>query len=99
MLSAVAVIVAAILASPGIARAVELGQAQEVADKGQGKFWILTIVLLAAALVCAIAFLIVGRRTIPPARQPYVPPDIPLPGETERPVVRRRSTDAPSGAG
>ena len=57
--------------------------AQESVGSGAGKWWLLVIGLGFATMVCGIAWLVVKRRTLPPAKQAYVPPDLPTRAEAE----------------
>jgi hypothetical protein len=66
-----AVLVAAIVAQ----------EAQESVGSGVGRWWLLVAGLAGATLACAFAWLLVKRRTLPPAKRPYVPPDLPLKSE------------------
>jgi len=59
-----------------------LGQAQESVGSGAGTWWLVVAGLGAMTVVCGLSWLVVTRRTLPPAKQPYVPPD--LPSRSER---------------
>lgn len=56
-------------------------QAQESVGSGAGRWWLLVAGLAAATVICGIGWLVVKRRTLPPAKKPYVPPNIPLKSE------------------
>lgn len=86
----VCVVVVAVAAVVGPLAAVAGAAEQEAVGTGQGKFWLLTAGLFAVSALCALAFAVLWRRTVPPARKAYEPPDIDLPSEDLRPVVRRR---------
>ena len=57
--------------------------AQESVGSGAGKWWLLVIGLAAATVASGVGWLVVKRRTLPPAKQAYVPPDIPTRAEAE----------------
>jgi len=55
-----------------------LGQAaQDAVGSGAGKWWLLVAALGAATLICGVLWLATKRRTMPPAKQRYVPPPLP----------------------
>lgn len=67
-----------VMANPLLAQA-----SQEAVGSGAGKWWLLVGFLATATLLSAIGWFIARRRTIPPAKQAYVPPPLPLRSEAE----------------
>lgn len=60
-------------------------QAQEGVGTGAGIWWFVVWILGALTVGCGLGWLIVKRRTLPPAKQPYVPPNLPAgPTRTQR---------------
>jgi hypothetical protein len=50
-------------------------QSQTAVGTGSQKWWFLVAALFLVSLALSAAFIKVWRRTLPPARLPYVPPD------------------------
>ncbi|MDP7066068.1 MAG: hypothetical protein QF637_00430 [Acidimicrobiales bacterium] len=51
-------------------------QSQNAVGTGSQKWWFLVAILFLLSLCLMAAFIKVWRRTVPPARAPYVPPDL-----------------------
>lgn len=63
--------------------------AQESVGSGAGKWWLLVAVLAGLTVASAVGWLVAKRRTMPPAKQEYVPPDLPTRAEAEARMAER----------
>jgi len=54
-------------------------QSQSAVGTGAQKWWLLVAGLVLISLCLLAAFIKIWRKTLPPARQPYIPPDLPKP--------------------
>ncbi|HAF68076.1 MAG TPA: hypothetical protein DCL16_03050 [Acidimicrobiaceae bacterium] len=51
-------------------------QSQTAVGTGSQKWWLLVAALFLVSLFLSAVFIKVWRRTLPPARAPYIPPDL-----------------------
>ena len=64
-------------------------QSQSAVGTGAQKWWLLVAGLFLISLCLLGAFIKIWRKTLPPARQPYIPPDLPKPDE----IIEQTSAD------
>ncbi len=75
-------------------------QSQSAVGTGAQKWWLLVAGLFLLSLCFLGAFVKMWRKTLPPARQPYIAPDIPKPAQLiEEPATDNGAPEPEPGLG